>query len=895
MRRSVRRPVGVCIAVVALSVGPMLTIAAERHSDNESLYSATQYHDWIGYLASDELEGRGTGQVGNEKAGDYIASVWESFGVEPAGDDNTFFQNFQLALSKKIGDATRLSIGTRGRLTRKPAELNQEYVPLPFSSNGAFSGDVVFAGYGIDDSDNGYNDYADIDARDRVVLILRRGPDFQRFGMQHISFRAKADTAREHGAVGLMMVNRDGDAHLYDFDRGGPGGDQGMPMIHVTPDLANQLLAAGGLQDIQTLQDRIERTKSPASGMLDGVSVRARVEIEPVYSDVRNVVGMIPGTGPQKDEMIVLGAHYDHLGVRHKGEPDFDPSKDISNGADDNASGTAMLMQLAKTYTEGEAPNRTLVLVAFTGEELGLLGSEHFAKEPTIDLDKCITMLNFDMVGRLNNDMLEIGGMNTGGFEPMIDRLNESYHFDVRDGGGGRGPSDHTNFYMRDIPVMFFFTGLHKQYHRPEDDTPLINAEGAMRIARFACDVIDTIDSDAKAPTFAKDTRRARIGRQQDRAPKPRTDTTTPRDEAPVRLGVIPMPTEDGNGLLVDSVSDGTPAAKAGMRAGDRIVAIGDQKIESIEDAIAALGKLHQGDQAKVKVIRNDKTLTLDVQFGESREVARSEQRESTPAPHHEHADSASLDRAIVDRIMKFLEAHKATQQLTSISLRKSSRGFEVAASVAWTPGDLSSVSDIIDFVGKSIDDHAKSAGVHYEYSIDLAMHAANGGESYVAVTIRVGHEVGAADHSGSPHRNPHGAANPHGEQTARNPHDAPAATGRPRTSPHGDDAHEPADDVENNTMPPVTLGIMPTYGASEGEGFEIAGVVEGGAADRGGMRDKDRILSIGGKNVTDVYTYMDALRKYKPGDKVHVVVLRDGKHVELTIVTAPPKSPEAS
>ncbi|MCA9283449.1 MAG: M20/M25/M40 family metallo-hydrolase, partial [Phycisphaerales bacterium] len=218
----------------------------------------------------------------------------------------------------------------------------------------------------------------------------------------------------------------------------------GLPIMHVTPAFANRMLAAGGLQDIKTLQDRIERTQAPASAPLEGVSARGRVEIEPVYSDVRNVVGMIPGTGPQKDEIIVLGAHYDHLGIRNKDKADFDPTKDISNGADDNASGTAMLMQFAKAYTQGDAPNRTLVLVAFTGEELGLLGSAHFAKEPTVDLDKCIAMLNFDMVGRLKDDMLEVGGMRTGGFEAIIDDLAQPYGFDIRDGGGGRGPSDHT-------------------------------------------------------------------------------------------------------------------------------------------------------------------------------------------------------------------------------------------------------------------------------------------------------------------------------------------------------------------------------------------------------------------------------------------------------------------
>lgn len=931
MRRNVRRAVGVCVGVLTVCAAPLLGAANERHSSDESLYSAAQYQSWIDYLASDALEGRGTGQVGNDEAADFVASTWESFGVEPAGDDNSFFQNFQLALDSKIGDGTRLAIGTRGRLTRKPAILHDEFVPLPFSADGEFDGDVVFAGYGIVDDETGYNDYADVDVKDRIVLVLRRGPDFHRFGIQHISFRSKADAARDHGASALMIVNRDGNAGLYEF-HGRRRGDYGLPMLHITPELANKLLAAGGLQDIQTLQDRIERTQAPASAVLDGVSIRGRVEIEPIYSDVRNVVGMIPGTGPQKDQMIVLGAHYDHLGIRHKGEKDFDSTKDIYNGADDNASGTSMLMQLAKTYTQGEAPNRTLVLVAFTGEELGLLGSAHFAKDPTVDLNDCIAMLNFDMVGRLKNDILEIGGMRTGHFQSMVDRLAEPYGLDIRDGGGGRGPSDHTSFYMRDIPVLFFFTGLHKQYHQPTDDSDLINADGAMEIARFASDVIDAIDSNAKAPEFEKDTRRARVDQQRDwkrrQAAKPgdkQAERAPAREDEPVRLGVMLAPSDRGKGLLVDSVMPDTPASAAGIRGGDWIVQIGKYHIESIDDAANALGTLHWGDGTKVRVLRNEKEILLDVRFGKPKETARAERRERSERRQRVErreerrverregrrtqrretkAGTDRLDGALVDRLVEYLKAHDAERKLSSINVGRSNRGFEITATVQWDADKTAVLGDVIRFIGETIDAHEKRSGQSYEYTVDMAMHYANGGDSTIALTIRVGHADGDRAHGhASPHAaNPHAGASPlggprrspHGETMGRNPHQAPAVRGRPHGSPHGDD-DKPADDVENTRMPPVTLGIMPTYGPAEGEGFEIAGVVDGGAAQRGGMRDKDRILSIGGKKVVDVYSYMDALRKFKPGDKVDVVVLRDGKHVELTIVTAPPRTREPS
>lgn len=892
MRRSVRRLAGVCLAVAFAFAAQPFAAASERHSTNESLYSAEQYLGWIDYLASDEMEGRGTGEEGIDKAAEYVASIWESFGVQPAGDDKSYYQNFQLALSSRLGDATRLSVGTGGRLTRKPAVLNEEYVPLPFSADGAFVGDVVFAGYGITDDDRGYDDYAGIDVKDKVVLILRRGPAFDNFGMQRVSFRAKSLLAKEHGAVALMIVNKDGDSKLYDFRRGGRGGDHGIPMMHVTPEFATRILSAAGLQDIQTLQDRIESNKAPASAALDGVSVRGRVEIEPVYSDVRNIVGMIPGTGPQKDEMIVLGAHYDHLGIRNKDKPDFDPTKDISNGADDNASGTAMLMQMAKTYTKGESPNRTLVLVAFTGEELGLLGSAHFAKDPTVDLDTCIAMLNFDMVGRLKNEMLEVGGMRTGGFETLIEDLAKPYGFDIRDGGGGRGPSDHTNFYLRDIPVLFFFTGLHKQYHRPEDDTPLINADGAMQIARFGSDVIDAIDGNPTPPTFAKDSRRANIGRQRDGDAKPRTPRRDKPDaplagprstssEEPVRLGVMPMPTEDGEGLLIDNVSDGSPAANAGMRAGDRIIRIGKTRIQSIEDAMSSLSGLKQGDKTDVQVVRAGQRVTLHVQFGDAPAPEKAQTKPSQAQQDHETtAAPDDIESVILDQLDAIAASYDSITGISDSSVSTSNDRFEVKATFTGGLKQLSKMQKVSADIVDAINAHSTITGVDYEPDVSVSSKSKNG--EIRSFTITVGIKT-----AGSP-------AASHGNGASKNPHGNPHAGDRAARNPHGD-AHgnEPADDVENNTMPPVRLGIMPTYGESEGEGFEIAGVVEGGAAEKGGMKDKDRILSIGGHDVKDVYTYMDALRKCKPGDRINVIVLRGDKRVELTIVTSPPKTPD--
>lgn len=755
MARIVRRLSALLFTCVVFAGAVPAAALDGKHSQDDALFSGSLYHDWIEYLASDALEGRGTGQEGIDKAADYIVETFERYGVRPAGDDGTYFQNFTVQLRRVIGDDSRLSIGTRGRRTRQPARLNEDFVPFPFSDAGRFKGEVVFAGYGIvsnDEDEPAYNDYAKIDVTGKVVLVLRRGPAFAEFGMRHQSFRAKARKARDRDAAAVLIVNRAGDeGGLYGRERRRGGGSRpsGIPMLHITRETADGMLAAAGMPDLAELEERIEKTGQPVSAPLEGVSVRGYADIRPVESKARNVVGLIPGTGPQSDEIIVLGAHYDHLGIRKKGEPDFDPEKHISNGADDNASGTALVMTMARVFTEGARPNRSILLMTFTGEERGLLGSQHFARHPTVDLDRCVAMFNFDMVGRLKNDRLEVGGMRTGGFEETILELGEAYGLEIKDGGGGSGPSDHTSFYRKDIPVLFFFTGLHKQYHRPEDDTHLINVEGAMRIARLAADVIDDIDERAEPPVFEKDTRRARIARQDEEKDKKAEagDGRVSEDRGEgVRLGILPE-ADGGSGVLVARVMEGSAAERAGMKTGDRILWIGKGRIEGIEDAIRSLRRFKKGDETLVVVERDGKKLDLTARFGAGKPaaVARAEPGETTKKKRVE---------------------------------------------------------------------------------------------------------------------NPHGNID----------EDSPVVS-----------------------MPPVRLGILPTYGRSEGEGYEISGVVEGGAAAKAGMRESDRIYKIGKHTIRDVYSYMDALRSFKPGDVIPVVVIRDGKKVDLKVTAAAAKVEEAS
>jgi hypothetical protein len=707
----------VCAATLILLIGLLPLAGAGRgreagnHSSDGSLFSTEEYLAHIGYLASDQLEGRGTGQEGNDKAADYIASIFQQYGLRPAGDDETYFEGFTIRLKNQIAAGTRLTFGTQGRTNRRRLTLSQDFVPLPFSASGEFSGQVVFAGYGIVDQESGYDDYGELDVTGKVVLLLRGGPRFAHFAAdEQLLLRAKASKANARDAVALIMVNSTltpappgadngqppapPEDKLYDFDSAAPQiaepawPDYGLPMLQVTRQVADKMLAAAGMPELAALEKQIEDGRRPVSAALKGVSVKGRVHIERAETPARNVLGLIPGTGPNADEIIVLGAHYDHMGVMHKGEPDFDPQKHIWNGADDNASGTSMLMTLARAYTQGARPNRSILLIAFTAEELGLFGSEYFVNHPTVDLSKCVAMLDFDMVGRLHHDRVEIGGMRTGGFEDAVMRLAKVYGLKVNDGGGGVGPSDHTGFYSKHVPVMFFFTGLHPQYHQPTDDVGLINAEGAMRIAKLAADCIDEIDERAAGPQFQEDTRGFTLdvqgeGEEQEKAvaEPPKDQTAAPPDRpgqtaspGRVRLGVF-IGAESGSGVRVRRVIDDSPAAGAGLKPRDIIVQVGEKKLETGEDLIGALAGFKDGDKTEVVVERRGQTLKLEVEFTPAGAASSEalQQAQSALRAVGEHL-SKSAGKAGKERTVTWQE----TAGRTAIIVRSTHRG-EVA------------------------------------------------------------------------------------------------------------------------------------------------------------------------------------------------------------------------
>lgn len=895
MPSQIRRP-RIQLLLLSLAVLASTAMARDgesRRSADSTIFSESVYLRDVGYLASDELEGRGTGQPGIDLAAEYIAKELEAAGVKPAGDNGTFFQNFTLKLKSRIGDDTKLTYAVNNRRTYRTAAPGEDYTPLPFSDNGPFSGEVVFAGYGIEDEDLDYDDFKGLDLEGKVVLVLRRAPKFDDFSPRAMSFMAKAQAAAARDATAVLVVNpiddEDGDK-LYSMDSGGAGrrggfnfGGNSIPIMHIRQGLADTLLKAGGLGGLAEVQKKIETGEKPASALLKGVRVKGNCKVEPVDSPVRNVVGMIPGTGPQKDEIIIIGGHYDHLGIRNKGDAKFNPLKDISNGADDNGSGTTGVMMLARAYAK-QPPNRSMLVMLYTAEEIGLLGSQHFAKTPTegIDLKKCVAMLNFDMIGRLKDNKLEVGGMRTGNFQDTIHKLAEPYGFRIIDGGGGRGPSDHTSFYNKNIPVLFFFTGIHKQYHQPEDDTPLLNIPGAIKIVRFAADVIDTIDAAPQRPPFKTDTTRETLLRQ-DAPETPAAPLAGPARPG-VKLGVIPG--EGGeNGLLVREVQDDTPASRAGLKAEDRIVRIGDSKISDRPSLLATLAKMKPDEKTAVVIHRDGREVTLNVSFGSPTAIA---EKPAAPAPQARPSPAAAAAAFADRRIRALLEAEPA-QDSDGNPMNCKYRVVDDKLSIVVWPHDQPEFdgwvrnqtrSQIVDAISRFMS-NASLTNVEIRYG----MSRENQGSEPLEISIERHKHGGIFSHAGDQHETKTVAA--HGAGGGASPH-GQAFSG-------GDHGHEKDDAAVTPKMPPVRLGISPTYAPEEGEGFAINAVAENGPAAKAGMKDTDRILRIGSKKVTDVYSYMASLTEFRPNQVIEVEVLRDGKRVVLKVKCDAQKPTEPS
>lgn len=512
------------------------------------------------FLADDKLEGRRAGSEGERKAAAYIIEKFKSYGIEPKGDNSTYNQAFPIHEGRKILPATFLKLDGATLDTAS-------YFPLTFSSEGTIEGTVAPAIH-----ESGEPWFTDIN------FLLSENAGNPHFDLsEQLKKEVKAYKAKGASAV-VFYTSGKSDPDLA-FDGQSKQERLAIPVIYIRKKAADRYLVSK--DDFLTLSLKVATAESSRTGY--------------------NVIGYIDNGAPTT---IVIGAHYDHLGYGQDHNSLWTGAPQIHNGADDNASGTALILEAAKQLKALSAKKRSkyknnnYLFICFSGEELGLFGSKYFTEHPTIPLSSVNFMINCDMVGRLNEDTkgITVGGYGTS---PYWSSLPEKTKFlNVKFDSSGIGPSDHTSFYLKNIPVLFFFTGTHPDYHKPSDDANKINYPGELRVFEYVMDVVENANKVGKL-AFTKTREPAQ--------------TDAPRFT--VTLGVMPDYTYSGAGLKIDGVIDGRAAQKAGMKAGDVITKLGDYKVSDINDYMKALSQFKKGDKTTVEYLESGNTKVVNVQF----------------------------------------------------------------------------------------------------------------------------------------------------------------------------------------------------------------------------------------------------------------------------------------
>lgn len=602
---------------LALAWAPQLAQAAPETPDTDSIERFTRH---VEALAAPEMRGRGAGMPELDQAAEYIAQRFRDAGLTAAGESGSFLQPFEVTTGARMGEHNSLTV-KRKRGTSK-LKRGTDFVPINFSSSGEVEGEVVFAGYGATAEEFGYDDYAHLDASGKIVLLLRYEPDFfgaddrdekgdRRRGRRHTRHShliAKAIQARNRGAKAVLLV--DGRAGVGRGDRmirfgsvSGPS-DAGIPMVQVKNSVAEQWLRGSG-RSLRLLQRDIDASEQPQSfALASSLRVRLAVDVEHERAVVNNVAGYLPGATVQ---YLVIGAHYDHLGLG--GESSLAPSRigEVHPGADDNASGVAAILELARTYAErSEPPRRGLLFLAFAGEEIGLLGSSHWVEHPTLALENAVAMFNFDMVGRLKDRKLYVGGLGTAEpFASMVERAAALHSLRIDTSRSAASSSDHTAFAAKKIPVLFFFSGLHSDYHKPGDTADKIDAASAVDLLGFAADLADEVGGMPEKLAFVETSSQASH-------PRGSGSDTGGGGYGPW-FGSVPDFGEVPQGVKFADVRVGSPAAQAGLRGGDILTHWNDAPIQNLYDFTYALRDSEVGEVVKVRFLRDGSELAADV------------------------------------------------------------------------------------------------------------------------------------------------------------------------------------------------------------------------------------------------------------------------------------------
>ena len=605
----------VLVAFLAIS-SPYLNSQIPTGSDAETpalaagAISTDRYATHVDYLASDTMRGRGNGSPELEAAAEYVAAQFRIRGLQPAGENGSYFQTLEIITDAEIGGGNELVLGTDS------LRFDEDFRPMRFSTALEVTAPLVFVGYGITAPEMHWDDYRGVDVTDKIVVAFRHEPQemdadslFNGTEMtRHASFMNKTINAKQHGAKAIILV-LDPNNHTPDEEAlqsttaGSEKDNSGIAAVYVRSEPVLSYFDRAG-HDLRTIQEEIDTQLESRSFELAGPEAHLVSDVTRVRRPVRNVIGAIRGTNPElNNEWIILGAHYDHLGLGGEYSMERSAAGQIHNGADDNASGTAGILELARVISENRVGlDRSVMFMAFAGEELGLFGSNHFVNYPTIELENAVVMLNFDMIGRLNNNRVFVGGVGTSpDFESLLDQFNEPIGLTLDYSEAGSGSSDHTSFNIKKIPVLFFFSGLHSDYHRPSDTAEKINAEGARNVLMLAYNMIDHLAGDVERPLYTE-------------VFEARPLTGSGGGYGPY-FGSIPDFRDDLDGVLFADVRVGSPAGKAGFVAGDLMVEFGGQTIQNLYDFTYALRAHKPGDVVEVVVERDGETISAEVRL----------------------------------------------------------------------------------------------------------------------------------------------------------------------------------------------------------------------------------------------------------------------------------------
>jgi aminopeptidase YwaD len=573
-------------------------------SQTEPAITIAELRQHVSYLASEELAGRYPGTGGDRMAAEYIAGEFEKAGAKLYNDHG--YQYFELVSSMEAGDGSYLRF--RGREGR----LAEDFIPLSFSGSAGLEATVAFAGYGFQVSGDSlrWDDYAGIDVGGKWVMIFPGEPSVAGAGNIFSSaagLRGKVLTAKDHGAAGVIFVSGpafDEDDKLFRMFYDKSASDAGIPVIHMKRQLADSLLAPVA-RTIGLLEQEIAEGGKPASFETD-IWLEGAAEVIQQRVTTMNILAWLPGNDPLlAGEVVVIGAHYDHLGMGGPGSGSREPdARAVHYGADDNASGVAGIIEIAERIAAaGDSLRRTVAVVAFGAEEMGLVGSGYFIENRPPGMENIVAMFNFDMIGRLNDKgSISIGGTGTSlEAEELLKKQLESSGLEASFSKEGFGPSDHAGFYAADIPVFFISTGAHGDYHTSRDVPELINYEGLKAVADFSRELIMAVANRDDKLTFSEAGDKYRRGQRYD---------------FKVTLGIVPDFTgSENNGLLVSGVRSDGPAARGGMLKDDVITALDGMAVGNIYDYMARLKKLEPGQIITVDVIRNGEKMVLIVQL----------------------------------------------------------------------------------------------------------------------------------------------------------------------------------------------------------------------------------------------------------------------------------------